>query len=157
MRQRGFTLIELMITMAIIGLLALGVAPLAKLGVQRVKETELRAALREIRSAIDEYKAAGDSGRIKKEVDKTGYPPTLEVLVEGVEDIKNPDHAKMIYFLRRIPRDPLNPDKTLPPEKSWGLRSYASSADSPQAGDDVYDVYSQSPKVALDGTPYRSW
>lgn len=157
MRQRGFTLIELMITMAIIGLLALGVAPLAKLGVQRVKETELRAALREIRSAIDEYKAAGDSGAIKKQADKTGYPPTLAVLVEGVEDIKSPDHARMIYFLRRIPRDPLNPDKTLAPEMSWGLRSYASSADSPQAGDDVYDVYSQSPKVALDGTPYRSW
>jgi general secretion pathway protein G len=157
MRQRGFTLIELMITMGIIGLLALGVAPLAKLGVQRAKETELRAALREIRTAIDDYKAAGDSGRIKKEVDKTGYPPSLEVLVAGVEDIKSPDHARMIYFMRRIPRDPMNPDKTLQPEKSWGLRSYASSADSPQAGDDVYDVYSQSPKVALDGTPYRSW
>ena len=157
MRQRGFTLIELMITMAIIGLLALGVAPLAKLGVQRVKETELRAALREIRGAIDDYKEAGESGRIKKEADKTGYPPTLAVLVEGVEDTKSPDHAKMIYFLRRIPRDPMNPDQTLPPEQSWGLRSYASPPDSPQAGEDVYDVYSQSPKVALDGTPYRSW
>jgi len=157
MRQRGFTLIELMITVAIIGLLALGVAPLAKLGVQRAKETELRAALREIRSAIDDYKEAADGGRIKKDADKTGYPPSLEVLVEGVEDIKNPDHAKMIYFLRRIPRDPMNPDGTLAPDKTWALRSYASPPDSPQPGDDVYDVYSQSPRVGLDGTPYRSW
>jgi general secretion pathway protein G len=157
MRQRGFTLIELMITVAIIGLLALGVAPLAKLGVQRAKETELRAALREIRSAIDDYKEAADSGRIKKDADKSSYPPSLEVLVEGVEDIKNPDHAKMIYFLRRIPRDPMNPDGTLAPDKTWALRSYASPPDSPQPGDDVYDVYSQSPRVGLDGTPYRSW
>lgn len=157
MRQRGFTLIELMITVAIIGLLALGVAPLAKLGVQRAKETELRAALREIRSAIDDYKDAADGGRIKKDADKTGYPPSLELLAQGVEDQKSPDHAKMIYFLRRIPRDPMNPDSTLPPEKTWGLRSYASPPDSPAPGDDVYDVYSQSPRVGLDGTPYRSW
>jgi general secretion pathway protein G len=157
MRQRGFTLIELMITVAIIGLLALGVAPLAKLGVQRAKETELRAALREIRSAIDDYKEAADGGRIKKDVDRTGYPANLELLVEGVEDQKSPEHAKMIYFLRRIPRDPMNPDATLAPAKTWGLRSYASPPDSPQPGDDVYDVYSQSPRVGLDGTPYRSW
>ncbi|MCX7056773.1 MAG: type II secretion system protein [Proteobacteria bacterium] len=157
MRQRGFTLIELMITVAIIGLLALGAAPLAKVGLQRAKETQLRSALREIRSAIDAYKEAGDTGRIKKEVDKSGYPPSLEVLAAGVEDIKSPDHAKMIYFLRRIPRDPLNPDGTLPPERTWALRSYASPPDSPQPGDDVYDVYSQSPRVGLDGTPYRSW
>jgi len=63
----------------------------------------------------------------------------------------------MIYFLRRMPRDPMNPDSTLAPEKTWGLRSYASSADNPQPGDDVYDVYSQSPRIAIDGTPYRSW
>ena len=157
MRQRGFTLIELMITVAIIGLLALGVAPLAKLGIQRAKESELRAALRDIRTAIDAYKDAADSGKIKKDADKSGYPPNLEVLVAGVEDTKSPDHAKMIYFLRRMPRDPMNPDSTLAPEKTWGLRSYASSADDPQPGDDVYDVYSQSPRVAIDGTPYRSW
>jgi general secretion pathway protein G len=157
MRQRGFTLIELMITLAILGLLALGVAPLAKLGVQRAKEAELRAALRDIRTAIDAYKDAADSGLIKKDADKTGYPPSLEVLAQGVEDIKSPDHAKMVYFLRRIPRDPMNPDTQSPPEQSWGLRSYASPPDDPQPGDDVYDVYSQSPKVALDGTPYRSW
>jgi len=157
MQQRGFTLIELMITVAIIGLLAMGVAPLAKMGIQRAKESELRSSLRDIRTAIDAYKDAADSGRIKKEADKSGYPPNLEILVTGVEDIKNPDHAKMIYFLRRMPRDPMHPDATQAPEKTWGLRSYASSADSPQAGDDVYDVYSQSPKVGLDGTLYRTW
>ena len=157
MRQRGFTLIELMITVAIIGLLALGAAPLAKLGTQRVKETELRAALRELRMAIDAYKAAADSGHVKKGVDQNGYPPSLQVLADGVEDARDPNRKKMIYFLRRIPRDPLNPDPTVTPEQSWGLRSYASPPDEPQPGDDVYDVYSQSPKVGLDGTPYRSW
>jgi general secretion pathway protein G len=157
MRARGFTLIELMITVAIIGLLAMGVAPLAKLGIQRAKETELRSALREIRSGIDAYKDAADSGRIKKNIDKSGYPAGLDVLAAGVEDAKSPDKAKMIYFLRRIPRDPMNPDPTLPPEKTWGLRSYASPPDSPQEGEDVFDVYSLSPKVGLDGTPYRTW
>ena len=146
-----------MITVSIVGLLAMGVAPLAKLGVQRVKESEMRAALRDIRTAIDAYKDASDSGRIKREVDKSGYPPTLEILVEGVEDARSPEHGKMIYFLRRVPRDPMNPDPTLPPERSWGVRSYVSPPDAPEAGDDVYDVYSQSPRVGLDGTQYRNW
>jgi general secretion pathway protein G len=157
MRQRGFTLIEMMITVAIVGVLALGVVPLAKMGVQRMRESELRAALRDIRTGIDAYKMAYDSALIKNVVDASGYPPTLRTLVDGVEDVHDPNKKKMLYFMRRIPRDPLNPDTTLAPEDSWGLRSYASPPDDPQPGDDVYDVYTQSSKVGLDGTPYRSW
>jgi general secretion pathway protein G len=157
MRQRGFTLIELMITVAIVGLLALGAVPLAKLGAQRVREGELRTALRDIRTAIDAYKLAVDTGRVKGEADKSGYPPRLELLVDGVEDARDPEHKKMIYFMRRLPRDPFFTDPSVPAAGSWGLRSYDSPPDAPAAGDDVFDVYSQSPAVGLNGIAYREW
>jgi general secretion pathway protein G len=155
-KQNGFTLIELVITVAIIGLLASAAFPLASMAIQREKESELRASLREIRSAIDAYKDAADQGRITMEADKSGYPANLKLLYEGVEDASRPDKAKM-YFMRKLPRDPFFPDGTAAPEDTWGLRSYASPPENPQPGDDVYDVYSLSTGKGLNGVPYHDW
>ena len=149
MKARGFTLIELLIVVAIVALLASVAAPLAELTYQRGKEQELRHALREIREAIDAYKRASDDGKIERKADASGYPPTLAVLVEGVEEKASPEKSK-IYFLRRIPKDPLTGE-------DWGLRSYASPASDPQPGKDVYDVYSRSDEVGLNKVPYREW
>jgi general secretion pathway protein G len=158
MRVRaGFTLIELLVTLAIIGLLASAVVPLAELVVKRSKEQELSAALRQIRGALDEYKRAVDEGRVTKKADESGYPPSLEVLVAGVENAKDPNKAK-IYFLRRLPRDPFfDSDSAVPPERTWGKRSYASPPDTPEEGKDVFDVYSLSEGKGLNGIPYREW
>jgi general secretion pathway protein G len=152
----GFTLIELVVAVAILGILAMGLLPLAQLASQRSKEQELRTALRDIRGGIDAYKKAGDEGRIEKKADTSGYPPELVVLVEGVKDAKSTEEKK-IYFMRRIPRDPFFDDASVPPEKTWGLRSYASPPDEPSEGEDVFDVYSQSQKVGLNGVAYRQW
>jgi len=153
---RGFTLIELVVAVAILGILAAGLLPLAQLAVQRGKEQELRGALRELRGALDAYKKAADEGRIEKKADASGYPPELAVLVEGVKDAKSTEDRK-IYFLRRIPRDPFFEDSTVEPEETWGLRSYESPPDDPREGDDVFDVYSQSSRTGLNGVPYRQW
>jgi general secretion pathway protein G len=155
-RQRGFTLIEILVTVAIVGLLATAVLPLAELGVKRGKEQDLRVALRELRTAIDAYKDAADQGRIELAVGETGYPPTLDALVEGIVDAKDPE-GKKIYFLRRLPRDPFFPDTKAAPADTWGLRAYASEPDRPQEGDDVYDVYSRAAGTSLSGIPYRDW
>jgi len=153
---RGFTLIELVITLAIIGLLASAAVPLASMAIKREKEIELRSALREIRTAIDAYKEAAESGRVQVDADATGYPPDLKSLYEGVEDISSPD-KKMIYFMRRLPRDPLFPDGSAPPEESWGLRTYTSPPSDPQPGKDVFDVHSLSNDKGLNGVAYREW
>lgn len=154
---RGFTLIELVVTVAIIGLLASGLLPLAERVVQRSRDQELQAALRDIRGAIDAYKQAGEAGHLIRKAGSSGYPPNLKILVEGVFDAQDPDGKKRIFFLRRIPRDPTYLDPAVPNEETWGLRSYASTAEAPEPGDDVFDVYSLSPAVGGNGIPYREW
>lgn len=154
----GFTLIELVVTVAIVAILAGAVMPILQMSVQRAKENELRANLRQIRDAIDAYKKATDEGRIKRSIEQTGYPPNLEVLVEGVADEKDVNKSKL-RFLRSIPKDPMQPPGE--PESgltnNWGLRSYASEANAPQAGEDVYDVYSLSQQTGINGVPYAQW
>ena len=148
-RARGFTLIELLITVTIVALLASVALPLAEVASQRSREQDLRRSLREVREAIDAFKRASDDGVIERAADRSGYPAKLELLVEGVPDKRRPDGPK-VFFLRRLPRDPLTGE-------DWALRSYASTHGDPQAGQDVYDIYSTSRGTGLNGIPYRNW
>ena len=146
--MKGFTLIELVIAVAIVAILASAALPLNELVVQRAKEQDLRRALREIRTGLDAYKQASDDGRIVKKVGESGYPKRLEELAEGVEDQRSPKREK-IYFLRRIPPDPFG--------EPWGKRSYSSPPDAPAEGADVFDVYSLAPGKGINGRPYKEW
>jgi general secretion pathway protein G len=148
--MKGFTLIELAICVAIVAILASAAAPLSELNVKRLKEHELRRALREIRDGLDAYKQAAEDGRIERRVGDSGYPRRLEDLAEGIEDRRSAKKER-IYFLRRVPRDPLTPDG------KWGLRSYASPPDEPQEGSDVFDVYTRASGAGINGRPYREW
>ena len=153
----GFTFIELMMTLALMAVLATVAVPMVQLVTQRHKEHDLRAALAEIREALDAYKRAVDQGDIHLVPGESGYPKSLDQLVEGVESQRDPNKRKL-YFLRRLPRDPMNTDDALQPSsRSWGMRSYASPADLPAEGEDVFDVYSRSDKMGLNGVPYRQW
>jgi general secretion pathway protein G len=136
----GFTLLELIITVMVIALLATVVFPMAEVAATRSQEQKLRAALFEIRHAIDAYKQAASEGK-----------------VEGVPDATSTVEGAKIFFLRRIPRDPMATDSSVAAEETWGKRSYASSPDEPEEGDDVFDVYTRATGVGLNGIPYRQW
>jgi general secretion pathway protein G len=146
-REAGLTLIELIVTVAILGLLASAAVPIARWNVKRIKERELHADLWEMRAAIDKYKDAADKGGIQTKVDSDNYPPDLDTLVKGVE-VK----GKKMRFLRRIPIDPM----TNKPD--WGLRSEQDDPNSDSfGGQNLYDVYSKSQGTALNGTKYADW
>ncbi len=146
----------MVVTVAIVAVLASAAVPLAELAVQRGKEQDLRRALREIRTALDAFKQSQDDGRVPRRIGESGYPRRLEDLVEGVEDQKSPRKEK-IYFLRRLPRDPFAADSQLPAARTWGKRSYASPPEDPKDGEDVFDVYSLATGKGINGIPYREW
>lgn len=154
--MRGFTIVELLVTIVIVGILASAIFPMAELSVQRTRERQLREALRELRTGIDAYKQAVDEGRIQKMADESGYPHRLEDLIDGVPDAKNPKGGKIV-FLRRIPRDPMVRETSVTDVKTWGKRSYLSSREDPREGKDVFDVYSLAEGNGMNGLPYREW
>jgi general secretion pathway protein G len=146
----GFTLAEMVMVVGLLVILAGVALPVARNSVRRGKEIELRLRLRQMRNAIDEYKRYSDAQLIPIELGADGYPTELEVLVEGVELVGQVD--RKVRFLRRIPVDPMTG------EAEWGLRSFQDEPDSTSwGGEDVYDVYSLSEGVGLDGVPYAEW
>jgi len=160
--SRGFTFIELVITLALVGLLSMFALPLYEMTTTRLKESELRQALRTIRAGIDAYKAATDAGTLKREVGQSGYPPSLAELTDPLEmvgkrDLNGSISTQRLVILRQLPRDPFNTDPTVSAEETWNTRAYASRPDDPQPGEDVFDISSQSTKSALDGTKYSDW
>lgn len=147
--ERGLTLIEVLIVMAIMVTLAAAAIPIAKASIKRHRELELRRALRDMRYAIDEYKRIASQGMIvQTDVESEGYPPDLESLMEGTELVG----GRRMKFLRRIPLDPMTG------EEEWGKRSYQDDHDSRSWGrQNLYDIYSLSQGTALDGTLYEDW
>jgi general secretion pathway protein G len=165
-RARGFTFIELVVTLALLGVVAMSVLPLYEVIGTRMREAELRQALRTLRVALDSYKAAVDQGQIAHETGQSGYPPSLDILVQGVDVVTPPNAVTAdgkhqlptrLVFLRQLPRDPFHPDPSVPAAQTWQTRAYGSPPDNPQPGDDVYDVASTSSRIGLNGIPYREW
>jgi general secretion pathway protein G len=153
---QGFTLVEMVMTVAIVGVLASAAMPLASLVSQRSKEQELRQSLLQIREAIDAHRRDFDAGRIAKGTTDSGYPKSLKDLTEGVVD-QTSQKKKRIIYLRRLPRDPLVTDPSVSAAETWGLRSYDSPPEEPSPGNDVFDVYSLNKGVGLNGIPYSKW
>ena len=148
--QEGLTLIELIVAFSILLILSTLALPLARVQLKRERERDLRQSLREIRTAIDRYKESSDRGMIQVKVDTEGYPPDLQILVDGVKTSGAVD--KKLKFLRRIPRDPMINST------EWGLHSYQDDPTSTSfGGQNVFDVYTKSQDVALDGTKYSDW
>lgn len=155
-RMAGFSFIELLASATILGLLATIAVPFVETTVKRQKEHDLRIALREIRQGIDAYKQATASGRIASLPEQSGYPPSLTELVAGADDLSHVGGPKL-YFLRRIPRDPFFRDASVAAIDSWGKRSFDSPPERPRAGNDVFDVFSESTQTGLNGVPYAEW
>lgn len=149
-------MIELLAAAAILGVLASVAVPVIETTMRREKERELHQALRDIRRSIDAYREAVRAQRIVVKLEDSGYPPRLETLVDGVTDEKNTGGPRLV-FLRRIPRDPFYPDRSVSAAGTWGKRSYASPEEAPREGDDVFDVYSRSNQTGLNGVPYAQW
>ncbi|MEA3361518.1 MAG: type II secretion system protein [Thermodesulfobacteriota bacterium] len=148
--DKGFTLIEMIIVMAILSLMATIVMPLAKTTSKRNREMELRQNLRIIRTALDEYKKLADEGKIYKGTGESGYPKNMQILIDGVPLING--GGMKAKLLRRIPEDPMTEDG------EWGKRSYFDDPDTEVwDGRDIYDVYSKSNGIALDGSRYGDW
>jgi len=152
--ESGYSFVELLVVSVILLILASAIVPISQISIQRQRESELRRALREIRTAIDDYKDAADLGLIggvNLRSEDEGYPPSLESLVEGVETT-NDASGRRLRFLRRIPIDPVMQSG------NWGLRSYQDAPSSRNwGGGNIYDVYSRASGVALDGTRYQEW
>ena len=153
-RSAGYTFVELLVVSALLMIIASAALPLARVTVQRQREGELRRSLREMRTAIDRYKDAVDTGQIGStdiRAGSEGYPADLDVLVEGV-GVANDASGRKLKFLRRIPVDPMTGST------EWGKRSYQDRPDATSwGGQNVYDVYTLSEGTALDGTSYRDW
>ncbi len=150
----GYTFVELMVVSAIVMILASGTVPLVKVTATRMREAELRRALRELRTALDKYKDAVDAGIVAStevKVGSGGYPPDLDALVEGAT-VANTATSRKLKFLRRIPIDPMTHGT------DWGMRSFSDDLDATSwGGDSVFDVYTKQEGVALDGSYYRDW
>jgi general secretion pathway protein G len=153
---RGFTIVELLVTIVIVSILASAALPMAELALRRSKENELRRSLLQIREALDAYKRASEQGRVAMKPGESGFPASLDALADGVPDTASPTSAKL-FFLRRVPRDPFYADNAVPAAATWGKRSYASDPDKPKEGADVFDVYSLDPGVGLNGIALREW
>ena len=153
---KGFSYIELVVSVTIVALLATAATPYLEKMIQREKEADLRRNLREVRSAIDSYKNAYDKGLLINTIGASGYPPNLDVLVTGLPNEKDPNKTK-IRFLRRIPPDPMYSGEKVEASATWGKRSYDSDAENPSEGVDVFDIYSLSKQEGLNGIPYDQW
>ncbi|MCU5772721.1 type II secretion system GspH family protein [Erwiniaceae bacterium BAC15a-03b] len=155
-RQQGFTLVEMMVTLSLLASLAAASLPLIEKQAQRNKEEQLQQALRQIRQALDRYQHASQQGLIEKRSDESGYPPTLQALTDGVVDKTSPNQRK-IYFLRRIPRDPMCDCAGKADHESWRIRSSNSEPGNFTRKGDIYDVASFSEARGLNGVPYAQW
>ncbi len=157
-RQHGFTLIELLVTLALIGIAASVALPFNAMMETRAKEAELRVALRTLRQALDNYKAAADAGAIDKPTGSSGYPANLDVLVQGVpRSAALGFNSTPMVFLRRVPRDPFFADRSALPVQTWRIRSYGAPPGEFIPGADVFDISSTSKRQALDGTRLSDW